>query len=801
MKLEYTRSLARPGLIAAICIACLSLPVRAEFIQPVAVMANNGEATQETLINGEGLDNPGAGSPEALHSRDNGQMWSVVGSIKADVVFDLGQTVDLTKVYIWNYNVADATDVGMRDIEVLVSPDTNMTNANFTAIALISLQEGGDTGQVFQVIGTNVRLVKLKGISNWGHGWSCGLAEARFESGPIDGNVPGIVVSNPHEGDVLSYSTNMVVNVEAKVTDLDGAADILKVEFYDGSTKLGEKGAAPFTWPVKAPATGEHAFRVVATDKGGKTGWVTVNVTVREFVADRIDQIDDTADEGTGFNQITYSSGWNLAQGNASDPRFKNNDHYTQTRNSYYEVRFVGVKIEVFGTVASHHGTGIATIDGGMTNTVNYKSGQRKEQVLVYSSPLLANKEHVLRVRATGDGVITADRFDVHVSLKPAVDRAFIKSVSADPSSLVVHLEDAGSSVVDPVSVKLTVDNAAASAKVVKAGSITTVTHQPPATFQPGSTHELLLVANDGTGTPLTNQASFTLPAPFFPVTGLGGPASIAGKWGFRQIWSAGRVDALSAAVSVAMRANQAGFTGKVSDTSVSFINFAKTANPGTGGLIPDDQPLPAEPTGLSENDFVLVARATVKIPRAGDWTIGVHSDEGFGLRFIGAPFDSVNGNGQQDENYPEYMANPVNTTDSATRGVLRNLPAGQYEIEFISWERVGSAYYEVYAAEGAFEDDSATDQWQLIGAPGGLEIVPGIKLSLQSIARLADKVSIDFTTPNAGGQHVLEQTLDFKSWQTVPAAAFEKRSDSVVRVFVPGVAEPAAFYRVGLKP
>ena len=43
-------------------------------------------------------------------------MWSAIGSIKEFVVFDLGKSVSLTKVYIWNYDVPDATDVGMKDV-------------------------------------------------------------------------------------------------------------------------------------------------------------------------------------------------------------------------------------------------------------------------------------------------------------------------------------------------------------------------------------------------------------------------------------------------------------------------------------------------------------------------------------------------------------------------------------------------------------------------------------------------------------------------------------------------------------
>src|SRR5262245_53828267 len=182
--------------------------VQAQFIQPVAVLASNGDATQDALINGNGFDTPGVGSPASIHSQDGFEMWSAVGTVKAELIFDLGQTVPLTQVYIWNYNASGSTDVGMKDVEVQVSSDSNMTNAAFTAIAQIALKEGGETGQVFNVVGTDVRLVKLKGLSNWGQGYTVGLAEVRFGAGTISGHVPSVVINNPHPGDVLNYSTN-----------------------------------------------------------------------------------------------------------------------------------------------------------------------------------------------------------------------------------------------------------------------------------------------------------------------------------------------------------------------------------------------------------------------------------------------------------------------------------------------------------------------------------------------------------------------------------------------------------------
>lgn len=773
--------------------------VRAEFIQPVAAFASNGAGTQDTLIDGQGFDDPGVGSPQSVHNRDAGQMWSAVGSIREFVVFDLGKAVNLTKVYIWNYNAQDATDVGMKDVEVQVSSDTDPASANFNGIATIALKEGGESAQVFNVVGTSVRLVKLKGISNWGQGFTVGLAEVRFESGDITGNVPTIVLNSPHDGDEIRFGSE--VSLDAKVTDKD--ADLQKVEFFDGDTLITNKTAAPFTFSWTGASQGLHAVRVVATDQSGKVAWVTATINVRELVADRILSIDDTADEGDGLNQIKYTGAWNLAQGVDTDPRYNHNDHYESNNNKsdYFEVRFKGVMIEVYATVASHHGTGMASIDGGPESKVNYKAAQRAEQVFLWRSPILANHEHVLRIRVVGDGVVTADRFDVSVSDKPEVTTATIKEVTATFTNLVVSLADAANSVIDPASVTLYIDNSLTSAKIVKAPPITTITYTPATAFQPGSTHAIQVNAKDMAGNNITNLETFSLPAPFFPLTGLPGPVSTPGNWGLRQIWNGGRADSIVSSVDLAARAEQPGFAGKFQDATLPFINLALTANPGTAGLFPDPQALPAESEGLSASDFVLVAHAKVRIPRSGDWTIGVHSDDGFALRFIGEPLDSVNGGGTRDDNFPEYMGF-LTEGASMTRGILKGIPAGDYSIEFIAFQRVGSAAYEIYAAEGAFQDDSETDQWQLIGAPGGWEIVAGPQgnVSVRSVVKISDRVTIEFDTPESDGPHQLQESADLKSWQATTTAVFEKLAKGL-RVSVGGATSPAKFYRIVLHP
>lgn len=787
-------SIALRRLLAALLLGLLHIQTGAEFIQPVAVSVSNGEETQDALINGEAFDDSTVGSPASVHAQIGSQMWSVVGSIRAEATFDLGKAVDLTKVYIWNYNMGEDTDRGMQEVEVLVSGELNMATARFTGIAKILLKEGMETAQVFDVVGTNVRLVKLRGLSNWGHGWSVGLAEARFESGEIEGDVPVVIVNAPHEGDVIPLGTP--ITLDARITDAN--ADLLKAEFFDGTTKLGEVTKSPFTNTIAQPTVGDHAYRIVATDKSGKVGWATVNVTVRELVADRIDQIDDNRDIGTELGQIKYTGTWTLAPGNANDPRFLNNDHYSEARNSYFEVRFKGVKIEVFATVASHHGNGIAQIDGGTEYTVVYKQALRREQVLVWSSPILANKEHALKIRVSGNGVVTADRFDIHVSNKPDQEKAVIQKVTATLSNVRIEMQDASGSVVDPATVQLQIDGTPASAAVQKNPPVTVISHSPTAPWLPGSQHTARVIAKDSPATTVTNETTFVLPSPFFPLTGLGLSPSTAGNWSLQQVWNAGRADALVSAVQLALLPSRADFAGQVHRAQVPVINFGNTPNPGGGGLIFDDQPLPAEASGLTENDFVLAAKTRVRFPRAGDWTIGVHSDEGFALRLAGAPFQSVSGNGVIDENFPEYIAFETNTGDSNTRGVARIPAAGVYDLEFVSWERTGAAYYEVYAAEGAFTEDAETDSWALIGGPGGLELVADApKVTIVAVARANNQSLIEFTSTSAVNSHSVSATGDFQSWQSAPAT-FTDLGGGRIRATVTDAPADRRFYRVG---
>lgn len=773
----------------------------AEFLQPVSVTVSNGEESKDALIDGQGFEEPGLGSPGSIHGTFSSEMWSSIGSIRAELVFDLGSTVDLTKVHIWNYNVSGDTDRGMRDVEVYVSSDANPATAKYVGIGRFTLKEGGSAAQSFDIKGTDVRLVKLKNTSNWGNGYSIGLAEVRFESGEIDGNVPFVIITGLKDGDTVPFGTDFLLS--STVSDKD--SNLSKVEFFDGLTKLGETNRAPYAVSLKSLPKGDHTLRVVATDAAGYVAFSSVDVAVREVLPGKVIQIDDTRDVGTQLNQVRYYGNWNLAQGNASDPRFLNNDHYADSSSAYIEVKFVGVKIDVFATVASHHGTASAVIDGGTRYVLNYKAAQRGEQKLIWSSPLLPNREHTLKIAVLGTGVVTCDRFDVTQSDTPSEDRATVKKWDVTPGVFTVQLEDLGTSKVDPSLVTLKVDGIVVPVTVSKSASITTVEFASPVAFEPGSQHPFKIEAKDTAGNVIGTEASFTVPAPPFPLSGLGEPPASAAGWSLRQIWNAGRADAVVTAVGLAQSASHPGFSGKVLDVFTPVVNFNFTSALGNSGLFQEDLPFPGEAQDLPSSDWVTVARAKVRIPRDGDWTLGVHSDDGFALRFVGHPFSSVSGAGVLDQDYPEYMSFAVGTGDSNTRGVLKAVRAGDYVVELIHFQRTGGAAVEVYAGEGAFAEDADTSNWALIGSQEGLQLVdddqPLSPFRLGAIYPREAGITIDFESPKPSGQHMLMGSSDLKTWGPVVGAKFEGAGGRAVRVTLDRPSVSVKFFRVDLTP
>ena len=131
------------------------------------------------------------------------------------------------------------------------------------------------------------------------------------------------------------------------------------------------------------------------------------------------------------------------------------------------------------------------------------------------------------------------------------------------------------------------------------------------------------------------------------------------------------------------------------------------------GGPVLAGVPLPfPSDTDANDDDFISIAKGTLWVPESGTYTIQVRSDEGMGLRIIGAPFRSVHGRGALDRDGSMIVSS--RTDDADTRGVIE-LSAGPHAFEFLMWERDRGAYWEITSAVGA-HPETATTRWLALG-------------------------------------------------------------------------------------
>jgi len=99
---------------------------------------------------------------------------------------------------------------------------------------------------------------------------------------------------------------------------------------------------------------------------------------------------------------------------------YNGDNHWSSTADAYFQVRFSGTQIKLYGSKAPFAGIAAISIDGGPERKVDFYSSKRRDNVLLYSSGTLPNGQHTLKVRVTGtknkkstNYYVIADRVDV----------------------------------------------------------------------------------------------------------------------------------------------------------------------------------------------------------------------------------------------------------------------------------------------------------------------------------------------------------------------------------------------------
>jgi hypothetical protein len=87
---------------------------------------------------------------------------------------------------------------------------------------------------------------------------------------------PTVVITNPSNGQ--SFIAPATISIAANAGDSDGT--IAKVEFYNGTTKLGEDVSSPYSYQWTNVAAGDYEIQARATDNMGAIASASVAVTV-----------------------------------------------------------------------------------------------------------------------------------------------------------------------------------------------------------------------------------------------------------------------------------------------------------------------------------------------------------------------------------------------------------------------------------------------------------------------------------------------------------------------------------------
>ncbi len=143
---------------------------------------------------------------------------------------------------------------------------------------------------------------------------------------------------------------------------------------------------------------------------------VTTYVINNAVYDDRLIKVNDTQ-IGIGLNEFNYSGNWKYGSQKGT---YLNDNHWSDKSNDSYTIKFNGTQAKVYGSQYISHGIVAFSIDDGPEIEYDSYSGTRKDNVLMYTSPVLPLGEHTLKVRVTGKKgpvstgcTVTADKVEI----------------------------------------------------------------------------------------------------------------------------------------------------------------------------------------------------------------------------------------------------------------------------------------------------------------------------------------------------------------------------------------------------
>lgn len=210
----------------------------------------------------------------------------------------------------------------------------------------------------------------------------------------------------------------------------------------------------------------------------------------------------------------------------------------------------------------------------------------------------------------------------------------------------------------------------------------------------------------DGAGRwALVGNPAAQYPTPLLPTSIANAAEYEDGLFGLHVVTSAGTLNS----VADALAALQNTGIGTHTYGKSAVINHSDDTRPGTGGIFAGELDLPGLLAGAEDNDFAVHATGRLVIATPGFYTLCARTSEWVALRVRGQSFANVSGEWAIDPvdpstvySYRTNNTNNIQTGEFVSRAVI-NLPAGCHDVDFITGDREGAFFMELYAVPGNF--------------------------------------------------------------------------------------------------
>lgn len=243
-----------------------------------AITSSNPTALNATLTNTLaagtyyiGITGTGSGDPVTTGYSNYGSIgtWIITGTITGG-----SSNPNPTGIAIFykdcNYTGSFAVGLNVGTYTIAQLTAKGITNKDISSIKITSgyevvLYKNDNFGGTYAGYTADVACL----VSS---GWNDSTASLRIRS--VTNTLPAISITSPASGS--SFSNPASITINATASDADGA--VSKVEFYNGSTKLGEDANSPYTYTWANVGAGTYNVRAVVTDDRG--GQATAQITV-----------------------------------------------------------------------------------------------------------------------------------------------------------------------------------------------------------------------------------------------------------------------------------------------------------------------------------------------------------------------------------------------------------------------------------------------------------------------------------------------------------------------------------------